>query len=95
MKKLNIEICVCTECIMNGAMDIMESIERLKEMSGELKEQYNTDIEINITPIKCLGDGRHGNFSPKVSINGKIFESTNSQSIMAEIIASMKKEVFE
>ena len=93
MDKLDIKVCVCTECVMDGSMDIMESIEQLKEMSGELKDQYDTDLEIDVTPIKCLGTEKHGVHSPKVSINDKIFENADSQTIMAEIIQTMKKEV--
>ncbi len=93
MNKLDIEICVCTECVMNGAMDIIESIEELKGMSLELEDEYNTDIEITITPVKFMGETRHSAYSPKVSINGRIFENASSQSIMAEIVAAMKKEV--
>jgi NADH:ubiquinone oxidoreductase subunit E len=93
MDKLDIKVCVCTECVMDGSMDIMESIEQLKEMSGELKDQYDTDLEIDVTPIKCLGNEKHGVHSPKVSINDKIFENADSQTIMAEIIQTMKKEV--
>ena len=92
-QKMDIEICVCTECVMNGSMDIMQSIEQLKEMSDELQEKYNTDIELNITPVKCLGERKHGIHSPKISINGQVFENTDSQTIMAEIIALMKKEI--
>jgi len=90
---MDIEICVCTECVMDGSMDIMQSIEELKEMSSELEEKYNTDIEIKITPVKCLGKNKHGIHSPKVSINKQVFENTDSQTIMAEIILLMKKEV--
>lgn len=93
MKNLDIEICACTECVMDGAMDIIESIEHLKEMSGELQDHYNTNVEIYITPVKCLGEPKHGARSPKVSINGEVFESTDSQTIMAEVIAAMKKDV--
>ena len=92
IQKMDIEICVCTECVMNGSMDIMQSIEQLKEMSEELEDKYNTDIELNTTPVKCLGKSKHGIHSPKVSINEKVFENTDSQTIMAEIIALMKKE---
>jgi len=93
MNNLNIEICVGTKCVMNGAMDIMQSIENLKEISSELSEQYNSDIEINITTVKCLEGAKHHCSSPWVSINGEIFENTNSETIMAEIIDRMKWDV--
>lgn len=93
MKNINIEICVGTKCVMNGAMDIMQSIESLKEISSELPEQYDANIEINISTVKCLEEAKHVCNSPRVSINGKIFENTNSQTIMAEIIDIMKRDV--
>ena len=93
MENLNIEICVGTKCIMNGAMDIIQSIENLKEISGELSEEYNTNIEINITTVKCLEEGNHDCNSPRVSINGEIFNNTNSETIMARIIEEMKRGV--
>jgi len=90
-RPLFIEICVCTECVMNGAMDIMDSIERLKSMSDQLEDKYDTDIEITIHPVKSLGESKHGKLSPKVAINGKIFENANNSTIMAEIMNEMKK----
>jgi NADH:ubiquinone oxidoreductase subunit E len=92
MNKQVIKVCTCTECVMNGSMDIMESIENLKEMSGELSEKYETDTEIEVTPVKCLGDSKHGAYSPIVSINDELFKNTDNQTIMAEIVARMKKE---
>lgn len=91
MSLLNIEICVCTECVMNGAMDIMDSIEHLTSMSDYLEDQYDTDIEIVIHPVKSLGESKHGALSPKVAINGIIFENATSSTIMAEIMNKMKK----
>lgn len=93
MDKLNIEICSCTECVMNGSMDIMEALEQLKETSGEFKENFNTDAEINITPVKCLGEEKHGASSPRVAINGQIFEKADSETIMSVVLEKLTKEV--
>lgn len=89
MCNINIEICVCTECVMNGSMDIMEAVEQLKEVSGEYKENFNADAEINITPVKCIGKEKHGVSSPRISINGKVFEKADSETIMSEIITTL------
>lgn len=91
MENLNVEVCVCTKCVMNGAMDIMESIDELKEMYGDLQGKYNTDIKINVTPVKYLGKANHGDHSPIVSINGEIIEEANNQTVMAEIIDRIKR----
>lgn len=93
MEDLVIEVCVCTECVMDGAMDIMESIDELKEIYGDLQEDYDTDIKINVIPVKCLGEAKHGDHSPRVSINGEILENANNQTVMAEIIKRMKRDM--
>lgn len=92
MEKLDIKVCVCTECVMNGAMDIIESIDGLKEMFENNEDEYDTDIKINVTPVKCLGEPKHGNQSPRVSIDGQIFDNANNETIMAEIMNKIKKD---
>ena len=34
MKKIHVEVCVCTACVMNGSVDLMESVESLRELRG-------------------------------------------------------------
>ena len=34
MKRLDVKVCVCTQCVMNGAMEIVESIESLQSFMG-------------------------------------------------------------
>ncbi len=85
MKTLQIEICACAECVMNGAMDIMQSAE---ELLAELPQ----GSEATVTPVKCLGESKHGVHAPRVSIDGVLFDSADSQTIMAEIISCFKKD---
>ena len=89
MKKLVVEVCVCTECVMKGAMDIIESIESLKKLKVQLR--FNTQIQIVMS--KCLGEAKHGAFSPLVKINGELLERANSETVMAKIIGMAQKEV--
>ena len=35
MKKIHVEVCVCTACVMNGSVDLMESVESLRELRGK------------------------------------------------------------
>lgn len=86
MKRADVEVCVCTECIMNGSMDIIESIESLRKLRSEIK--FNT--QINIETSKCIGEAKHGDKSPVVSINGKIFENATSENVMSYIISLRK-----
>lgn len=92
MKTLPIKICVCTECVMHGAMDLAESIENLKNLVDDLDETFSTDIAIEIECVKCLGE-KHVGVSPRVEVNGKLFECTKSQIIMAEILSLISKDV--
>lgn len=89
MKKLVVEVCVCTECVMKGAMEIIESIESLKKLKVQLR--FNTQIQIAMN--KCLGDTKHGAQSPLVKINGDIMERANSETVMAKIISMAQKDV--
>ena len=89
MKKLTVTVCVCTECVMNGAIDLIESIESLNKLKVQLRLQ--TQIEVNTS--KCIGEPRHGDHSPVVEINGEKIENANAETVMAKIIALSAKEV--
>ncbi len=91
MRDLNVEICVCTKCVMTGAMDIMVAIERLKELAPQFEDEFPPDVNVVITPVKHLGTEVHKEHCPIVSINGRIFLNANSQTIMAEIVSFYKE----
>ncbi len=40
MKKVNLEVCVCTECVMMGAMEIIDAIEGLKSLETDMTDMY-------------------------------------------------------
>jgi len=90
-KVLDVKICVCNECVMNGAIDIMESLEKMDEVAEEIKESFNVEIKLNLISDKCIGEPKHGSLSPRVSLEGKIIDNADSQTVMEEIIASMSK----
>lgn len=92
MKDLKIEICVCTECVMNGAMDIMDSAEQLLERTAKMRQEDGGKPQVTVSTVNCLGESKHGEHSPRVAINGTIFENADSQTVMAEIVSSMKKD---
>ena len=56
MKTIKVDVCVCTECVMNGAMDIMQAIEDMKNLNQEEENNY-ADVKVEINPVKCLGEG--------------------------------------
>ena len=89
MRRADVEVCVCSECMLNGSMDIIESIESL----SKLKSQLKLNSQINVETSKCIGEAKHGEKSPVVSINGNIFEHATSENIMSYIISLSSKDV--
>lgn len=87
MKELNVEVCACTQCVMNGCMDLIESIESLTK----LKTQLKIKAQINVTTSPSIGDCKHTDTSPVVCINGTVIEHANSQTVMSQIIALTTK----
>lgn len=87
MKKLTVEVCVCTQCVLNGAMQIIESIESLKK----LKVQLRTNTQVQIVTSADLVQGKHPEISPLVRINGELIEKADSETVMEKIIAYNQK----
>lgn len=81
MKKVNLEVCVCTECVMMGAMEIIDAIESLKSLETDLYKDL--DIEVKTASSVCAPKKPHA--SPVVKINGERYEKSNSATIMAKI----------
>lgn len=89
MKKLVVEVCVCTQCVLNGAMDIIESVESLQK----LKVQLRLNAQIQVVTTTSLGEGKHAHAAPVVAINGEIIEHAHSETIMSKIVALTTKDV--
>ena len=87
MKRLEVKVCVCTQCIMNGAMDIVESVESLQK----LKNQLRFDATIKIYAGEQLCSKENHDASPLVLINGERIERATSEIVMAKIISMVSK----
>ena len=83
MKKVTVEVCVCTQCVLNGAMHIIESIESLKK----LKVQLRLRTQVNIVTSPSLMDGKHPDSAPVVRINGELFERADSETVMEKVLS--------
>ncbi|WP_324824435.1 hypothetical protein [Sinanaerobacter sp. ZZT-01] len=89
VEDIKVEICVCTECVMRGAMDLVESVESLKK----LKRYFGFEGNINVEMSKCLGHKEDGHHSLVAAINGKVMENADSESVMEKVIGMIKKDV--
>ena len=63
----------------------------MDEVAEEIKESFGVEIKLNVISDKCIGQPKHGALSPRVSLEGKIIDKADSQTVMEEIIASMSK----
>lgn len=90
MRSIEVKVCVCTHCVMNGAMDIIDSIESLQKLKSQLR--FNASVKIIANECLCEKDG-HGARSPLVCINGEFLEKASSENIAAKIIALISRNV--
>jgi len=81
MKKVKLEVCVCTECVMMGAMEIIDSIESLKSLETDVYKDL--DVEVKTASSVCAPKKPHA--SPVVKIDGERYEKANSATVMAKI----------
>lgn len=88
MKKIHVEICACTACVMNGAMDLMESVESLETLHDEMEDGFMTEPqgELEVVTNKCLGGVPHQEDAPVVSVDGKAFKRADADTVMAYIV---------
>lgn len=86
MNDLKVEVCVCTECIMKGAMDIIESIESL----NDVKDVLDLTRGIFIETVHCIGEAKHGMKSPIVNVGGVMIEKANTETVMSQILLMTK-----
>lgn len=94
MKKVEVKVCVCTACVMNGSVEIMESVESLRHLREQMEDgdMIQGKRELIVTTDKCLGEVSHEADSPMVEVNGKVFTKADSESVMSYIIDCFKEE---
>ncbi len=81
MQKVNISICVCAECMLSGAMDIIASIESLKKMPKA------SSFSFKIIPTTPHFSENHTDIAPLVTINGESMQNVTTQNVMAKILS--------
>lgn len=87
MQRIDVKVCVCTQCVMNGAMDIVSSIEGLQKLKNQLR--FHTAIKVDDT--KCLCQKSDTELSPLVVVNDLRIEKATSEIVTAKIISDISK----
>lgn len=89
MKKLTVEVCVCTQCVLNGAMHIIESIEGLRK----LKTQLRMNAQVDVVTTSGLVEGKHSETAPLVRVNGELIEKADSETVMEKVLSQSVRSV--
>lgn len=87
MKRIEVKVCMCAQCVMNGAMDIVEAVESLKQ----LKSQLRLGATIRVTADECLCEKDERDVSPLVIVNGERLERATSEQVMSRVISLVSK----
>lgn len=95
MDKIKVEVCVCTGCVMNGAINIIESIESLQDLKRQLNNNADDDseYEVELSTNKCLGACSHPEMFPYVIINERPFPKASTENIMSAIISHFQSSL--
>ena len=81
MKKISLEVCVCTEWVMMGSMEIIDAIEGLKSLETDLYQ----GLDIDVTTSSSVCAPKVSGAAPVVKINGERMEKASSAAVMARI----------
>ena len=87
MKSIRVVVCVCTQCIMNGAMDIIEAVESLKKLKYEMRHGVKIEVETQV----CHTEHDHSQVCPVVFVDGQQIEKATNEEVMTRILSIVRK----
>ncbi|MBQ8589425.1 MAG: hypothetical protein IJ486_03120 [Firmicutes bacterium] len=82
MKTIDVKVCACTTCVMNGSMFLANSIEGLSKVKAKL----GIDADITVEMCKGIGPDNHSDVAPVASVNGEVIEKAKSEIVMEKIV---------
>lgn len=85
MNRIEVKVCACAECVMNGAMDIVDTVESLQSLKSLLR--LNSKVTVIANERLCPRGDVSG--SPRVMINGEVFEKVDSETVAEKVISAM------
>ena len=81
MKTIDVKVCACTACVMNGSMSLANSIEGMKKVKGQL----GIEADIQVEMCKCIGEPGHNDIAPVASVDGVVINKAKSEIVMEKI----------
>mgnify|MGYP006294654783 CR=1 FL=1 len=79
---VKVEVCVESHCALVGGLNILESLE-------ELREDYPEQIEVE--KVECLDICDDIKRSPVVKIDGEVITSAKSEVVMSKVMERIQK----
>ncbi|NMD37111.1 MAG: (2Fe-2S) ferredoxin domain-containing protein [Christensenellaceae bacterium] len=87
-KKIVVEVCTGTHCVLMGSMHMMDSIASL----AEIREEMGSTTEIEVKAVPCLNLCKSGTRGPFVIVDGKTIPQAEADVVMAEIMSHCNDE---
>ncbi|MBR5496000.1 MAG: NAD(P)H-dependent oxidoreductase subunit E [Oscillospiraceae bacterium] len=88
MKKIVIDVCFGSGCILMGAMDIVDAIEMLKKLKGDKKVK----AQICVNTCKCSKECNQKDKAPVVFVNGEKICKATPETVTAKIYEIAKNQ---
>ena len=88
MKKLLVEVCVGTQCMMLGATHIMDAVQSLDEIR---QEQGSGGCQVEVVPLPCMDLCKADVKGPFVRVDGELISRAKSDDVMAAILRLCSK----
>lgn len=95
MKKVTIQICSCSNCVMSDAMGIGSAVNSLRKLEKQLEFKKGIFIEhTNYIPVEnngeCSNKKMHTNLSPVVKVGDDIITEATTDVVMSAVVAHCK-----
>lgn len=87
MKRLDVKVCVCTQCVMNGALEIADSVKSLQKLKNQLR--FDTQVKVHAAEKLCTAENAEA--APLVIVGGEVIEKATSETVMAKIISKIAR----
>lgn len=85
MKEINVEVCVCSQCVMNGSMNIIDQIEGMNKL--EIGSPAHSHIKVTMSKMLGIDNPEeHGKNAPYVWIEGEMIRKADSETVMDRIL---------
>ena len=88
-KTVTVKVCGCSNCMMHGGGEILEALDKIREIDGLLEEGQ----EIQMGFENFVREKPHESESPVVEVNGECYITARAQTITTKVLEQLSKGV--